>query len=60
LTSPVISTTWGAVANVPTGVAGGFPVFFLHQQQSVTDPAVDPVAEREADVAVPALLGEPV
>jgi hypothetical protein len=34
----------GAVADLAAGVAGRFPVFFLHQQQGVADPAVEPVA----------------
>ncbi|HET6948742.1 MAG TPA: hypothetical protein VFI47_00095 [Acidimicrobiales bacterium] len=47
----------GAVADAAAGVAGGFPVFFLYQQQGVADPSVDPVAQGEAEVAVPAFLG---
>jgi hypothetical protein len=50
----------GAVADLTVGLAGRFPVLFLHQQEGVADPTVDPVAQREADVAAAALGGEPV
>lgn len=48
------------VADLAAGFAGGFPVLFLHEQEGVADPAIDPVAEGEADVAHSAFLGEPV
>ena len=48
------------VADLAAGFAGGFPVLFLHEQEGAADPAIDPVAEGEADVAHSAFLGEPV
>jgi hypothetical protein len=50
----------GAVPDAAVGFAGGISVLFLDQQQGVANPAVDPVAEGEANVAVAAFLSEPV